>query len=84
MNIFFYLVIRNGLSAAFNSDGSEISKLNYFESKERIMYAEVPVHRRYCLYPYLGDFLPWLSISGFIIITIMPRYKERIKNNYDV
>jgi apolipoprotein N-acyltransferase len=59
----------NGLSAAFNSDGSLISKLNSFDSQEKIMYADVPIHRRFALYPIIGDFLPWVGILFVLIYT---------------
>jgi apolipoprotein N-acyltransferase len=70
----------NGLSAAFHNDGRLISELNYFDSTERVIYADVEVDKRNTLYPYAGDFLPWLSLLTVIIITtISLTDKKKIK-----
>jgi len=68
----------NGLSVAFKSDGSLISKLNSFDSQEKILYAEVPIHRQFALYTIAGDFLPWVSIS-FVLIYILISKKLWLK-----
>jgi len=67
----------NGLSAAFHNDGRLISELNYFDSTERVIYADVEVDKRNALYPYAGDFLPWLSLLTVIIITTMSQIDKR-------
>jgi apolipoprotein N-acyltransferase len=68
----------NGLSAAFNSDGSKISELNYFNSPQRILYADVQTHKRCALYPLVGDFLPWLSLLLVLIITVKPVIENKV------
>ena len=71
----------NGLSVAFNGNGRLLSKLNYFNSQERIIYAEVPIQRINTLYTYVGDFLPWLSILAVIIITTLSLTKKKIQKD---
>ena len=61
-------VAGNGLSAAFHSDGSMISNLNYFNSSERIFYTDIRINKRATFYTYAGNFLPWLCLLAIVII----------------
>jgi apolipoprotein N-acyltransferase len=54
----------HGLSVATDNRGRVLASMDYFNTQEQIMYADVPSNRGFTLYPFVGDILAWLCIGG--------------------
>ncbi len=65
-----------GLSASFDYKGQIISKLDYYENTETIMYSDVPTKGVKTIYNVMGDYLAYLSILLFLILTGFIFYKK--------
>jgi len=59
-----------GLSAATDNRGRIISSLDYFNTDEQIMYADVPVKHSSTVYAFIGDTFAWLCIAGFLTMAV--------------
>ena len=74
-----------GLSVATDSRGRIISSMDYFNSDEQIMYADVPAQYSFTLYPLTGDVFAWLCIAGsviFLLAVVFKIYYLRAKASY--
>ena len=61
----------NGLSIAVDPYGRVSATMDHFNSTERVMVAQVPILSTSTIYPYIGDLFAWLSVVGFVVITIV-------------
>jgi len=74
-----------GLSVATDNRGRVISSMDYFNTDEQIMYADVPVQHAFTLYPLTGDLFAWLCMAGFIAFLVAPVFKKyffNVKRSY--
>jgi apolipoprotein N-acyltransferase len=71
----------HGLSAAFDNKGQIISKLNFFENTETIMYSDVPTKGIKTVYAVLGDYFAYLCMLFFLTISFIIIFKRKIISN---
>ncbi|MDY6877384.1 MAG: nitrilase-related carbon-nitrogen hydrolase [Chloroflexota bacterium] len=70
----------NGLSFVADSYGRVVSAMDHWTASERVSLAQVPIQSAFTIYPYIGDLFAWLSIAGFVAITIWVVVRERRAN----
>ncbi len=69
----------NGITFAADYNGNILAQMDSDETKDGIMYAEVPTKGTKTLYPTIGDLLGWFSVLGLLgcsVFTIMNRKRE--------
>ena len=67
----------SGLSMAVDYHGRILSSMDYFTSKNGIMYADVPVKGIKTIYSYGGYFFGWLCVIGFCICVVLSVRKRK-------
>ena len=68
----------NGYSYASDYNGKVITHMNFNETKDGIMYADVPTKGIKVIYPIIGDMLGWLSlIAMFLLIGLTVFSKKK-------
>lgn len=60
----------SGLSVITDPYGRILAATDHYPAGERALVAQVPTRGVWTLYPIIGDLFAWLSILGFISITI--------------
>jgi apolipoprotein N-acyltransferase len=60
----------NGLSFVVDPYGRVVSTMDHWTASERVSLAQVPIQSAFTIYPYIGDLFAWLSIAGFVAITV--------------
>ena len=69
----------NGYSYASDYNGQVIAHMNFSETKDGILYADVPTKGVKAIYPIIGDVLGWLSlIAMFILIGLVVFSKKKV------
>lgn len=75
----------NGLSVVIDPYGRTVASVDHFQSGERVMVAQVPAKAGvFTLYPIIGDLFAWLSVAGFVIITIVAVIQGRREKSIQV
>jgi apolipoprotein N-acyltransferase len=59
-----------GLSVATDNRGRIISSMDYFNTGEQVMYADVPIQHADTIYALVGDVFAWLCVVALVIIII--------------
>ncbi|NJD58598.1 MAG: hypothetical protein C3F13_11090 [Anaerolineales bacterium] len=55
-----------GVSLATDPYGRTLASLDYYNTNDRVMVAQVPIHHIQTLFGSLGDWFGWLMVIGFI------------------
>jgi apolipoprotein N-acyltransferase len=58
----------HGLSIAVDYQGRELAKLNWFNSGNMVMLADVPTHGVTTVFAKTGDLFSWLCLAGLIAV----------------
>ena len=66
-----------GLSVVVDPYGRTLAAMDHFTVGERTIVAQVPTKGVWTLYPHLGDLFAWLSMAGFIGVTIWAIVRSR-------
>ena len=67
----------NGLSFVVDPYGRVVSTMDHWTASERVSLAQVPFQSAFTIYPYIGDLFAWLSIAGFVAITVWAVVRRR-------
>ncbi|NPD46130.1 carbon-nitrogen hydrolase family protein [Lentimicrobium sp. S6] len=67
----------NGYSYASDYNGKLIAHMNFNETKDGIMYADVPTKGVKVLYPRIGDLLGWTSLIAMFLLIGLIIFTER-------
>lgn len=68
----------NGISFASDFNGNVLATMDFDKKETGIMYADVPTKGVRTLYPHIGDIFGWISVLGFLVLTIFS-IKNKIK-----
>ncbi len=68
----------NGYSYAADYHGIELTHMDSDQTKDGIMFANVPVKGIKVLYPNLGDLLGWLCIIAMLILMGLVFFKKKL------
>jgi len=60
----------HGLSIAVDYQGRELAKLNWFNSGNLVMLADVPTHGVTTVFAKTGDLFSWLCLAGLIAVIV--------------
>jgi len=71
----------NGYSYAADYHGKELAHMDSDQTKEGIMYSDVPVKGIKVLYPVLGDLLGWLSLIIMFVLIGLVFFKKSLVNS---
>jgi apolipoprotein N-acyltransferase len=63
-------VADNGISFATDPYGRTIASVDFFNTSERVMIAQVPAYHVKTLYSIIGDLFGWLAVAGLVGISI--------------
>jgi apolipoprotein N-acyltransferase len=55
-----------GVSLAVDPYGRLLASLDYYTASERVMIAQVPIHRVQTVFVTFGDWFGWLNVLGFV------------------
>jgi apolipoprotein N-acyltransferase len=67
----------SGLSIATDYHGRVLSSMDYFTTKNGIMYADVPIKGIKTIYSYVGYLFGWLCVIGFCICVVLSIKKRK-------
>ncbi|CAH0533765.1 Apolipoprotein N-acyltransferase [Vibrio stylophorae] len=67
-----------GLSIATDYNGLILSQLDQFKTTQRILFADLPVQRRYALYPWIGTLVDVSFIVAFLCFAITVWRRGRV------
>jgi apolipoprotein N-acyltransferase len=70
----------NGISYALDYNGNILAWMDSEQSKDGMMYADVPVKGIRTLYSSWGDLLGWASIIGALFFIIYASIQKRLMN----
>jgi apolipoprotein N-acyltransferase len=59
-----------GLSMAVDPNGRTLAALNYFNSDDHVMIADVPIRGAGTPYSMIGDLFAWLCIAGLVTVIV--------------
>jgi len=59
-----------GRSAVYDPHGVQLASIDHFQSRERVLVAEVPTTGIRTLYSQLGDWLGWLCVAATIALVV--------------
>jgi apolipoprotein N-acyltransferase len=68
----------NGYSYAADYHGKELAHMDSDQTKEGIMYSDIPVKGIKVLYPILGDLLGWLSVIMMFVLIGLAFFKKSL------
>ncbi|MFN2234995.1 MAG: nitrilase-related carbon-nitrogen hydrolase, partial [Anaerolineales bacterium] len=71
---------QHGITVAVDYNGQVLSQMDFADSGDGIMYAELPMQGVKTLYTQIGDILGWICIFGLvglILINIILRIKQK-------
>jgi apolipoprotein N-acyltransferase len=71
---------QHGITVAVDYNGQVLSQMDFADSGDGIMYAELPMQGVKTLYTQIGDILGWICIVGLvglILINIILRIKQK-------
>jgi apolipoprotein N-acyltransferase len=61
----------NGLSFVADPYGRVVAAMDHWTASERVLLAQVPAKAGvFTIYPIIGDLFAWLSVGGFVVITV--------------
>lgn len=63
-------VADNGISFATNPYGRTVSSVDFFNTSERAMVAQVPAYHVTTLYSIIGDLFGWLAVLGLVGVSV--------------
>jgi len=69
----------NGITFAVDFNGNILNQMDFDETEDGIMYADVPTKGVRTLYPHIGDIFGWicvLGLLGLIVFSIINRKKK--------
>ncbi len=69
----------NGYSYVADYHGNVIAYMESDQTKEGIMYSDVPVKGIKVLYPILGDLLGWLCLILMLVLVGLTIFKKKPK-----
>jgi apolipoprotein N-acyltransferase len=55
-----------GVSLATDPYGRTLASVDYFKADDRVMVAQVPIHRTNTVFATIGDWFGWLMVIGFV------------------
>lgn len=67
-----------GLSIAADNKGNVLSLTDYFTSDTKTMVSQIPVSKRFTIYPYIGNIFVYLCV-GYILLFLV--YKKLLIKN---
>ncbi len=67
-----------GLSIAVDYQGRTLTSLDYWDTKAKIMFSNVPVERVATIYSQLGDILAWICTLGFLVLAGLSWRNRRV------
>jgi apolipoprotein N-acyltransferase len=70
----------NGISYAIDYNGNILAWMDSEQSKDGMMYADVPIRGVRTLYPCWGDLLGWASMIGALFFIIYASMRKRFVN----
>ena len=70
----------NGYTYASDYNGKVIEHMNFDETEDGIMYANVPIKGIKVIYPIVGDMLGWLSLIAMFIIIVLAIFSKKNVN----
>jgi apolipoprotein N-acyltransferase len=59
-------VADNGISFATDPYGRTVASVDFFNTSERVMVAQVPAYHVNTLYSIIGDLIGWLAVAGLL------------------
>lgn len=62
-------VADNGISFVTDPYGRTVASVDFFNTSERVMVAQVPAYHVTTLYSIIGDAFGWLAVAGLVMIT---------------
>jgi apolipoprotein N-acyltransferase len=75
--------VAGGVSIATDPYGRILASMNHYTTDSRVMVAYVPTRRVQTVYSMVGDLFGWLTVFGFVILTIwaiLLGRKQEVKN----
>jgi apolipoprotein N-acyltransferase len=69
----------NGISFASDFNGKILNQMDFEDTEDNIMYADVPTKGVKTLYPHIGDIFGWICVVGFlglIVVSLIHRKKK--------
>ncbi len=73
-----FRIADNGLSIAVDPYGRTLAVMDHFTPNgEQVLVAQVPTQGTTTIYPLIGDLVAWLSIIGFVVLTIAAIVRRR-------
>ena len=58
-----------GVSIVTDPYGRILASMDHYIADDRVMVAQVPIHRAQTVYATAGDWFGWLAVVGFVVIT---------------
>jgi apolipoprotein N-acyltransferase len=59
-----------GFSVVSDPYGRALAAMNHYSAADRTMVAQVPIHGVRTMYSVIGDVFGWLSVVGFVAMTL--------------
>jgi apolipoprotein N-acyltransferase len=72
-------VADNGISFVTDPYGRWLASVDFFNTSERVMVAQVPAFHVTTIYSIIGDLFGWLAVAGFVTITAAAVIRSRVK-----
>ena len=72
-------VADNGISFVTDPYGRWLASVDFFNTSERVMVAQVPTYHVTTLYALIGDLFGWLAVAGFAAVTTAAIVRRRKK-----
>jgi apolipoprotein N-acyltransferase len=63
-------VADNGISFVTDPYGRTIASVDFFNTSERVMVAQVPAYHITTIYSMIGDLFGWLAVVGLVVISV--------------
>ncbi|MGD2158777.1 MAG: nitrilase-related carbon-nitrogen hydrolase, partial [Anaerolineales bacterium] len=72
-------VADNGISFVTDPYGRWLASVDFFNTSERVLVAQVPAYHVTTIYSIIGDLFGWLAVAGFVAITAAAIIKSRLE-----
>lgn len=67
--------VNDGTSMAVDPTGRTLALQDFFRTRERVLYVDVPTRRRWTLYGAVGDWVP--ALCGLVLLGLLGRARRR-------
>jgi len=73
----------NGITFAADFNGNILNQMDFDETEDGIMYANVPTKGVRTLYPHIGDIFGWICVLGLVALIVMSIIESRIHKKHN-